>query len=63
MGRPPKAPEERRSAKDQITVRLSAKERTSLEKLAVELRASPGEVLRRALAEFYRAVFKARPRE
>ncbi|HTU57342.1 MAG TPA: hypothetical protein VMF89_02895 [Polyangiales bacterium] len=60
MGRPPKAADERRDAKDQITVRLSTKERGALERLAVELRSTPGEVMRRALAELYRTVFKGR---
>jgi hypothetical protein len=62
VGRPPKAADERRSAKDQITVRLSAKERGALERLAVELRTTPGEVVRRALAELYRSIFKSRSR-
>jgi len=38
-------------------VRITAKERAKLEKLAVELRATAGEVMRCGLAELYDRVF------
>jgi predicted transcriptional regulator len=58
MGRPPKAPEERLEAKNQITVRLSGEGREQLDQLADELGDSAGEVVRRALAELYARVFR-----
>lgn len=60
MGRPPKAPEERRDAKDQITVRLTGDERGQLERLADEYGETAGEVMRRALSELYAKVFGRR---
>ena len=58
MGRPPKPPEER--AQDQINVRITGEERARLDQLAVELRVTAGEVMRRGLAEVYERVFGRR---
>jgi len=57
MGRPPKAPEDRREAKDQITVRLTGDERSQLEELADEYGETAGEVIRRSVSELYGRVF------
>jgi hypothetical protein len=56
-GRPPKlAPGEKRTTAHQITVRLNEVERAELDHMSVELRASAGDVVRRALAELYARV-------
>lgn len=58
MGRPPRT--ESGAATAQVNVRMSAEERARLEKMAVELRSTAGEVVRRALDELHDRVFAKR---
>lgn len=60
MGRPPKDPEEKTTK--QVGVRLTDAEQARLQSLAVELRVTAGEVMRRGLNELYERVFAKRKR-
>jgi predicted transcriptional regulator len=57
MGRQPKDPAERKSLQHAITTRLDEAERAQLDELTLELRVTAGEVMRRALRDFYTRVF------
>lgn len=59
VGRPPKPPDEKTTS--QTSVRLTDDERAQLDELALMMDVTAGEVLRRALAAFYKRVKRAGP--